>query len=89
MNARKTALLGLVVLGATACTTPNGDGPSSPQTITDGRSVYVLNAASEQEARATAVSICRSRGGNAVFNGMVQYRRHHTVFPAAEFDCTN
>jgi len=24
-----------------------------------------------------------------VFNGMIQYRRHHTVYPAAEFDCTN
>ena len=89
MNALKNALLGLAVLGATACASNNGDGHPSPQTVTEGRSVYVLNAATEQEARASAVGICRGRGGNAVFNGMVQYRRHHTIFPAAEFDCTN
>jgi hypothetical protein len=85
----KLALLELAVLGATACATSDGDGRSGPRTITEGRSVYVLNAATEQEARASAVSICRSRGGTAVFNGMIQYRRHHTVYPAAEFDCTN
>jgi hypothetical protein len=89
MNALKNALLGLAVLGAAACATKDGDGRSGPQAITEGRAVYVLNVATEQEARASAVSVCRARGGSAVFNGMVQYRRHHTIFPAAEFDCTN
>jgi hypothetical protein len=89
MYAHKTALLGLAVLGAAACTTPTGDGPAGPKAITEGHSVYVFNAATEQEARASAMSICRGRGGTAVFTGMIQYRRHHTVYPAAEFDCTN
>jgi hypothetical protein len=34
------------------------------------------------------VSVCRASGGIAVFNGMVQYRRHRSVCKAAEFDCT-
>jgi hypothetical protein len=89
MNALKMALVALAALGGAACTTLDGDGHPGPKAITEGHSVYVLNAATEQEARASAMSICRSRGGTAVFNGMIQYRRHHTVYPAAEFDCTN
>jgi hypothetical protein len=89
INTVRTGLAALALLSATACSTHDGDGSSPPQVIADGRTVYVLNAATEQEARASAVGICRIHGGNAVLNGMVQYRRHHTLFPAAEFDCTN
>jgi hypothetical protein len=92
MPALKNALLALAVLGSAACATKAGD---APQVVTEGKAVYVLNVATEQDARASAVSICRARGGNAVFNGMVQYHRHednppyHTVLRAAGFDCTN
>jgi hypothetical protein len=93
MTALKNALLGLAVLGAAACATKGGDEPSGPEVVTEGRTVYVLNVATEQEARMSAVSTCRSRGGNAVFNRMVQYRRgrEESAYPvrAAAFDCTN
>jgi hypothetical protein len=88
MKVLKLALLGLAALAA-ACAPKDGDGHSSPLTIADGRTVYVLNAATEQEAQASATSICRGRGGNAVYNGMIQYRRHRKSYPAVEFDCTN
>jgi hypothetical protein len=88
MKALTLALLGLAVLAA-ACAPKDGDGHSGPQTIAEGRAVYVLNAATEQEAQASATSICRGRGGNAVYNGIIQYRRHRTIYPAVEFDCTN
>ena len=64
MKALTLALLGLAVLAA-ACAPKDGDGRSSPETIAEGRAVYVLNASTEQEAQASAMSICRGRGGNA------------------------
>ena len=94
MPALKNALLGLAVLGIAACSTKAGDGPSGPQVVTQGTAVYVLDVDTEQEARASAVSTCRARGGDAVFNGMTQFRRHednppyHTVRRAAGFNCT-
>jgi hypothetical protein len=95
MIALNYALLGLVVLVAAACSTNDGPGRSGPEVVTEGRTIYVLNVATEQEGRASAVSTCRAQGGNAVFNGMVQYHRHedappyHTPpFLAARFGCT-
>jgi hypothetical protein len=63
MPALKNAFLGLAALGTAACSTKAGDGPSGPQVVTEGKAVYVLNVATEQEA--SAVSVCRARGGNA------------------------
>jgi hypothetical protein len=80
---------------AAACSTKAGGGPSEQEVVTEGRAVYVLNVVTEQEARASAVSACRARGGNAAFNGMVQYHRledsppyRHPARRAASFDCT-
>src|SRR5262249_54981421 len=81
MTALKNALLALALLGAAACATRDGDGPSRPEVVTEGKVVYVLNVATEQEAWAAAVGTCRARGGNAVFNGMVQYQRHEEAPP--------
>jgi len=96
MTALKNTLLGLAVLGAAACAIKDGDGRSGPEVVTKGRAVYVLNVTTEQEAWASAVSLCRARGGNAVFNGMVKYHSHEDAPPyhtpllrAAAFDCTN
>ena len=94
MPALKNALVGLAVLGTAACSTKAGDAPSEPQVVTEGKAVYVLNVDTEQEARASAASIGRARGGDAMFNGMTQFRRHednppyHTVRRAAGFNCT-
>jgi hypothetical protein len=93
MPALKNALVWLAVLSAAACATKDGDGHSGPEVVAEGRVLYVLNVATEQEARASAVSTCRARGGNAVFNGMIQFRRGREdanyPLPAARFDCTN
>jgi hypothetical protein len=96
MTALKNALVGLAVMGVVAaCATKDGDEPSGLEVVTEGRAVYVLNVATEQEAQASAVSICRARGGNAVFNGMVRYHRHddspphHKFLRAAGFECAS
>ena len=95
MTALKNALVGLAVLGAAACATKGGDEPSGPEVVAEGPAVYVLNVATEQDARASAVSVCRGRGGSAVFNRMLLYHRHEDAppyhymrVPAARFDCT-
>jgi hypothetical protein len=95
MPTLNNALVGLALLGAVACATKDGDGSSRPEVVTEGKVVYVLRTVTEEEARAPAVSLCRARGGNAVFGGVVQYHRHddtppyRTVLRAAQFDCTN
>jgi hypothetical protein len=86
----KVGLVCIAALVLAACATDTTLGPSaSPRVVAEGRSVYVVNVATEQEGRASAVSLCRQRGGTAVFSEMVKYRYHHTVSMAAHFDCTN
>ncbi|HYX04348.1 MAG TPA: hypothetical protein VE963_19805 [Reyranella sp.] len=85
----KVGLVCIAALELAACATDTTLGQSaSPRVVTEGRSVYVVNVSTEQEGRASAVSICRQRGGTAVFSEIVQYRHKHTVSTAAHFDCT-
>jgi hypothetical protein len=86
----KVGLVCIAVLQLAACTTDALTAePANQRVVAEGRSVYVVNAATEQEGRASAVSLCRQRGGTAVFNEIVQYRHKHKVSTAAHFDCTN
>ena len=77
------------VLGVAACATDAEIDQSARQrVVTEGRSVYVVHVATEQEGRASAVSICRQRGGTAVFSEIVQFKYRRTRTTAAHFDCT-
>jgi hypothetical protein len=91
MIGAKAGLVCLAALGTAACATDTTGQSANPRVIAEGRSIYVVNVTTEQEGRALAVSPCRERGGTAVFAGMIQYRyhHHHSVAPAAQFDCTN
>ena len=86
----KVGLVCIAALQLAACATDALTGDLANQrVVAEGRSVYVVNAATEQEGRASAVSLCRQRGGTAVFNEIVQYRHKHKISTAAHFDCTN
>jgi len=85
----KVGLICIAALELAACATDTTlGGAASPRVVAEGRSVYVVNVTTEQEGRASAVSLCRARGGTAVFSEIVQYRHKHKVSPAAHFDCT-
>jgi hypothetical protein len=76
----KVGLACIAALELAACATEATlGGAASPRVVADGRSVYVVNVSTEQEGRASAVSVCRGRGGTAVFSEIVQYR-HSTRF---------
>jgi hypothetical protein len=85
----KVGLACIAALALAACETDTLSGQSgNPRVVAEGRSVYVVNVTTEQEGRASATSVCRGRGGSAVFTEIVQYRHKHKVSPAAHFDCT-
>jgi hypothetical protein len=85
----KFAPICISALVVTACAADTVTERAAKQLVfTEGRSVYVSHVATEQEGKAAAMSVCRDRGGTAVFSEIIQYRHGRTRTTAAHFDCT-
>ena len=85
----KIGLVCVAALGMAACANDATTGSSSRQrVIIEGRSVYVVKVATEQEGRAS-VSICPRPGRRWRFSEIVNYLYRRTYTTAARFECTN
>ena len=76
--------ISFAAMGLAACAS---EQPTN-QVVIDGRTVYVVNAETEQAGHSAAVSACRAGGGSPVFVEIVQFRQKRTSRKAAKFSCT-
>ena len=77
----------LVALAVGACADGSYRASNLQEVKGDGVSVVITHARSEADARPLAEDYCRTHGGDAHFQGMMQYRTRRDTSKVAAFEC--
>jgi hypothetical protein len=87
MTAIRLLVSALAVLTIGGCSA-EGDAHHPLRAVVDGKSVFVLNATTRDEATPVADAACKQHGSVAVFHGFMQYRGYRVPrTDSAWFEC--
>jgi hypothetical protein len=94
MSQRNHLTIAITAFGLGACASDAShvqDG--TPWTVIEGKSVYVVNVETEDQARPFAHDVCAKLGRAAIFNSVLLYRPAQQIpqqtrdYSAVQFDC--